>query len=82
MNRFRRLTTIVLLITIVYLAVVAAINQRKVTEKEYALQVLDQYIRYYCPKDGVCSHHQALARMQRDWPHIYKLGFSILEENE
>jgi hypothetical protein len=57
-------------------------TEKQISDKEYALQVLDQYIRYYCPRDNVCSRHQALARMQRDWPHIYKLGFSILEENE
>ena len=57
-------------------------TKKRISDKDYALQVLDQYIRYYCPRDNVCSRRQALARMQRDWPHIYKLGFSILEENE
>lgn len=57
-------------------------SKKQVSDKEYAAQVLDQYIRYYCPRDNVCSHRQALIRMQRDWPHIYKLGFSVLEENE
>lgn len=57
-------------------------SQKQISDKEYAAQVLDQYIRYYCPRDNVCSHRQALIRMQRDWPHIYKLGFFVLEENE
>ena len=57
-------------------------SKKQVSDKEYAAQVLDQYIRYYCPRDNVCNHRQALIRMQRDWPHIYKLGFSVLEENE
>lgn len=57
-------------------------TKTEISDKDYALQVLDQYIRYYCPRDNICSHRQALTRMQRDWPHVYKLGFSILEENE
>lgn len=57
-------------------------NNKQISNKEYAFQVLDQYIRYYCSRDNICSHRQALNRMQRDWPHIYKLGFSVLEENE
>lgn len=76
------MTTIAVLITFVYLAVTTAINQRKVTEKEYAARILDQYIRYYCPNAGMCTRKKALERLQRDWPHVYKLGFSILEENE
>jgi cell division protein FtsI/penicillin-binding protein 2 len=82
MNLLRRSTTIVLLITIVYLAVVTAIDQRKVTEEEYAAQVLNQYIKYYCPNAGTCDRKKALERLRLDWPHVYRLGFSILEENE
>lgn len=57
-------------------------SKKQVGDKEYATQVLDQYIHYYCPHDNICSRRQALDRMRRDWPHIYKLGFSVLEENE
>ena len=73
---------ILLLTAILGIFFFALKNKKQISDKEYATQVLDQYIRYYCPKDGVCSHRQALDRMQRDWPHIYKLGFSILEEYE
>lgn len=53
-----------------------------ISDKEYSALVLNQYIRYYCSRDGDCSRKQALNRAKRDWPEIYNLGFSILEENE
>ena len=43
--------------------------------KLFTLKVLDQYIKYYCPNSGTCTRKNALRRMKRDWPHIYRLGF-------
>ena len=57
-------------------------TKKQISDKEYALQVLDQYIRYYCPNAGTCTRKKALQRLRADWPHIYNLGFSVLEENE
>mgnify|MGYP001588824693 FL=1 len=57
-------------------------NNKQISDKEYAAQVLDQYIRYYCPNAGICTRKEALRRLRADWPHVYKLGFSVLEENE
>jgi hypothetical protein len=73
-----------LLLAIVILGIlIFMLNSKKqISDKDYALQVLDQYIRYYCPRDGDCSRGQALARAKKDWPEIYNLGFFILEENE
>ena len=76
-----QLSIIILLITI-FLAVKAATFQNAVTKEDYAIQVLDQYIKYYCPNAGTCTRKKALERLRRDWPHVYRLGFSILEENE
>ena len=81
MKRHKQLSIIILLI-IIFLAVKAVKIQNAVTKEEYAAQVLDQYIKYYCPNAGTCTRKKALERLQRDWPHVYKLGFSILEENE
>lgn len=61
---------------------VSAVNrQRSVTDQEYATRIIDQYIKYYCPNAGVCSRKKALERLRRDWPHVYKLGFQILERD-
>lgn len=57
-------------------------SQKQASDQEYASQVLDQYIRYYCPRDGDCTKKQALARAKKDWAEIYDLGFFLLEENE
>lgn len=57
-------------------------SQKQISDKEYAAQVLNQYIRYYCPRDGDCTREQALARTKKDWADIYDLGFFLLEENE
>ncbi len=81
MKRHKQLSIIILLI-IIFLAVRAAKIQNAVTKEEYAAQVLDQYIRYYCPNSGICDRKKALERLQRDWPHVYALGFSILENDE
>jgi len=81
MKRHKQLSIIILLI-IIFLAVKAVKIQNAVTKEEFAAQVLDQYIKYYCPNAGTCDRKKALERLQRDWPHVYKLGFSILEENE
>ena len=77
---------LILFLVITAIIAVFAINlikiQQSVSDKEYAAQVLDQYIKYYCPNAGTCDRKKALERLRRDWPHVYKLGFSILEENE
>lgn len=80
MKRHKRLSIIILLI-ITFLAAKAVKIKNAATKEEYATQVLDQYIRYYCPHAGVCSREKALSNLRRDWPHVYKLGFSVLEEN-
>ena len=54
-------------------------NKKQINDREYAIQVLDQYIRYYCPNTGTCTKEKALLRLKRDWPHVYNLGFQILE---
>lgn len=58
------------------------LTKKQISDKDYALQVLDQYIRYYCPNAGTCAREKALERLRLDWPNVYKLGFSVLEENE
>jgi len=73
---------ILLLTAILGIFFFALKNKKQISDKDYALQVLDQYIRYYCPRDGDCSRKQALTRAKRDWPEIYNLGFANLEENE
>ncbi len=73
---------LIILIIIVSIAMNAIRTQRQVSQKEFTTQVLDQYIKYYCPNAGICDRKKALGRLRRDWPHVYSLGFSILEENE
>ncbi len=51
-------------------------------QKRFTSEVLEQYIRYYCPNAGVCRESQALERMNREWPHVYRLGFQVLEHEE
>lgn len=46
----------------------------------FATNVLGQYIRYYCPHSGLCTRKKALIRMKTNWPHIYRLGFQELRE--
>lgn len=82
MNRSVRLSILVLLIIIASLAVNSVVTQTKITEKEYAGQVLDQYIKYYCPTAGTCARKKALEKLRRDWPHVYKLGFQALENDK
>lgn len=74
--------THILLFIALLVAIRAIQTQRKVTQKEYTAQVLDQYIRYYCPAVGTCSRTKALDRLRRDWPHVYQLGFQVLEDAE
>lgn len=74
-------THILLFIALLF-AIRAIQTQRKVTQKEYTTQVLDQYLRYYCPAVGTCTRKKALDRLHRDWPHVYQLGFQVLEDAE
>lgn len=71
-----------ILLAIIFLGIfIFAFTAKKQTgEKEYATQVLDQYIRYYCPNAGTCTRKKALSRLKSDWPHVYKLGFQALEK--
>lgn len=71
-----------LLFTILLLSLHAVRIQRTVTPKEYATQVLDQYMKYYCPTSGICTRKKALQKLRRDWPHVYQLGFQVLENDE
>lgn len=75
----KRFMYILFIAALIPLTVSAVRRQQSVTDQEYAAQVLDQYIKYYCPSAGVCSRQKALRRLRRDWPHVYKLGFQILE---
>ena len=70
-----------LLLAIVILGIfIFMLNSKKqISDKDYTLQVLDQYIRYYCPRDGDCNRKQALGRIKKDWPEAYNLGFYMLE---
>lgn len=52
------------------------------SETEFASQVLDQYIRYFCPRDGICDHSQGLKSLRLAWPNVYQAGFSILEDEK
>lgn len=76
---FKTLLLAAISLVIIFLAVNAVKVQRTVNQKEYTIQVLDQYIKYYCPNDDTCTQKKALERLRRDWPHVYKLGFQILE---
>lgn len=76
---FKTLLLTAISLVIIFLAVNTVKAQRTVNQKEYTVQVLDQYIKYYCPNAGTCTRKKALERLRRHWPHIYKLGFQILE---
>ncbi len=82
MNRSRLILVLTILIIVAAAAVNAVAAQRRVSQKEFTAQVLNQYIKYYCPNAGVCSRKKALEGLKRDWPHVYKLGFQVLEEND
>lgn len=72
---------ILFIAVLIVLAVAAVGRQQSVTDREYAAQVLEQYIKYYCPNAGTCTRKKALERLRRDWPHVYELGFNILEKD-
>lgn len=52
------------------------------TPEFFATKVLDQYIKFYCPQAGTCTRKDALSRMRREWPHVYRLGFQVLEQDD
>jgi uncharacterized membrane protein len=81
MNRHKQLSIIILLI-IIFLAVAAIKVQKSVTKEEYAAQVLDQYIKYFCPRNNICSQKAALNNLRLSWPNVYQAGFSILEDEK
>ncbi|MBI5357157.1 hypothetical protein HZB78_06135 [Candidatus Collierbacteria bacterium] len=81
MTQKRRILFLVILI-IIAAAINAIKTQNRVSQKEFTTQVLDQYIKYYCPNAGTCSREKALSSLRSDWPQLYSRGFSILENNE
>jgi len=83
MTYTKGLKLIVLVIIMFYLIPMihrAVSSTQGISDKEWASQVLDQYIRYYCPTSGICNRKNGLERMRRDWPRIYLSGFNILED--
>lgn len=72
---------IFLTIVFIFLAF-ALLKNSAIQEKEYAMQVLDQYIKYYCPQSGTCTRRQALRRIRKDWPAMYNLEFNILDDEQ
>lgn len=47
--------------------------------KEYTARVFNNFEKYQCSHEGICGIQKSLSYLHKKWPHIYNLGFSILE---
>lgn len=70
------------IIILTLLGIGRIVANQKISDEEYAWQVVDQFRHYLCPRAGVCTQQEALNHLREDWPTIYQAGFSVLERPE
>lgn len=71
----------VFIILIIFLFILPILTKPKLTEEEYAWQVIDQFTKFTCSRSGICDRKKALAHLRNKWM-TYAKHFEILEAEE
>lgn len=71
-----------ILISFLLIIVSRIVFKPDLSPANYTARVFSHFERFHCAHSGICGTSKSLSYLQKKWPHIYNLGFSILENDQ